>query len=129
METQIKIFHWLPRVLCICALLFVSLFSLDAFEPGLSLGKQILGFIIHQVPVFALLALLIVAWKWEYIGGWIFILLGSLLSIPVFMMNYNRTESVWIGFTVILMITFPFILVGILFIVSYLKKKKTNLAQ
>jgi hypothetical protein len=105
-------------------LLFVSLFSLDAFEPGLSPGKQILGFLIHQIPVFVLLALLIVAWKWEYIGGWLFIVLGSLLSILVFMMNYNRTHSIWISFTVILMITFPFVLVGILFLISNSKKAK-----
>ncbi len=124
MEASVKIYHWVPRIICILALLFVSMFSLDAFDPGLSIGKQILGFIMHQIPVFILLALLIVAWKWEYIGGLIFILLGVILSVLVFIWNYRMNHSIPMSLLVILMVTIPFVVVGILFIVSHNKKKK-----
>jgi hypothetical protein len=123
METSIKIYHWIPRILCILALLFVSMFSLDAFDPGLSIGQQILGFIMHQIPVFILLALLIVAWKWEYTGGLIFIILGVILSVLVFIWNYKMNHSIPMSLLVILMVTIPFVLVGVLFIVSYSKKR------
>jgi hypothetical protein len=69
--------------------------------------------------------LLIVAWKWEYIGGIVFIIVGVIMSIPVFMMNYRMNHSVPMSLLVILMITIPIVLVGLLFIVS--NKKKKNL--
>ena len=57
-------------------------------------------------------------------GGILFALVGIVLSPFVYMLNYHRTHSVWISLMIILMITFPFILVGVLFIVSYFQKKK-----
>jgi len=55
--------YWLPRILCILAILFISLFALDSFDPELSLYKQLSGFLMHMIPSFILVALLIVAWK------------------------------------------------------------------
>jgi len=34
MKTTTKILYWSPRILCILAILFISIFALDAFEPG-----------------------------------------------------------------------------------------------
>ena len=34
MRTLTDWFHWIPRVLCILAILFISMFALDAFAPG-----------------------------------------------------------------------------------------------
>jgi len=118
-----KIYYWLPRVICILAILFVSLFALDAFEPGLTIWEQLGAFLIHLIPSFVLLALLIVAWKWEYIGGVIFVIIGLGLSPFIFIKNYNMNHSVWMSSLVILTITIPFAIVGALFIVSYFKKK------
>jgi len=81
----------------------------------------------HLIPSFVLTALLIVAWKWEYIGGIIFIVLGLGLSPIVFMLNYNRNNSVGMSLGVIFAITIPFIVVGILFMTSHFKKKKNLL--
>jgi hypothetical protein len=66
-----------------------------------------------------------VAWKWEKIGGIIFTLVGIGFSPLIFLLNLNRHHfSVGQSLLIVLMITFPFIVVGILFIVSdYLKKK------
>lgn len=118
MNKRNQVFHWLPRIICILAILFISIFAADAFEQGLS------AVLIHLIPSFVLLAFLIVAWKWEYIGGIIFILIGLGFTPFVFMLNYNRNHSIWLSLNTILVITFPFIVVGILFIVSHLLKRK-----
>lgn len=124
MKKSIKLFHWLPRVLCILAILFVSIFALDAFSPELSVLQQIGAFFKHLIPSFILLALLILAWKKEFIGGIIFIIIGLGLSPIVFSHNYRMNHSVLMSLGIILTITIPFVLVGILFIISHFKKKK-----
>ena len=124
MKKSIKVFHWLPRIICILAILFVSLLAADAFSTELTIWQQLGAFIIHLIPSFILLAFLIVAWKWEYIGGIIFIIIGLGLSPFVFVHNYKMNNSIWMSLGIILSITIPFVIVGVLFIVSYFLKKK-----
>ena len=126
MPKSIKISHWLPRALCILAILFVSMFALDAFSPELSFWQQIMAFLIHLIPSFILLALLILAWKKEFIGGIIFTIIGLGLTPVIFSHNYRMNHSVVMSLGVILTITIPFVLVGILFIVSHFKKKNVQ---
>jgi hypothetical protein len=125
MKTSIAVLHWLPRIICILAILFISMFAFDAFAPGLTFWQQIGGFLMHLIPSFILLALLVVAWKWELIGGIIFTIIGLVLSPLVFQHNYNMNHSVSMSLGIIAIITFPFVIVGILFIFSYSKKRKT----
>ncbi len=124
MKKSIKVFNWLPRIICILAILFVSVFALDAFSPELTIWQQFGAFIIHLIPSFILLSFLIVAWKWEYIVGMIFIIIGLGLSPFVFMRNYKMNDSIWTSFGIILSITIPFVIV--VFIVSYFLKKKES---
>jgi len=124
MNTSIKILHWTPRIICILAILFISLFALDSFSPDLTIWQQIGAFLIHLIPSFLLLVLLIVAWKREFIGGIIFTLIGLGFSPFIFVHNYKMNQSVWMSLTIVLVITVPFIIAGILFIVSHSKKKK-----
>ncbi len=123
MKTSIQVFHWLPRVICILAILFVSLFAADAFSSELSIWQQIGDFIIHLIPSFILILFLIVAWKWELIGGFIFVLISLGLSPIVFLHNYKMNDSIWMSLGIILSITIPFLIVGILFIISHFLKK------
>jgi hypothetical protein len=129
MKTSIKILHWTPRILCILAILFISLFALDAFNPDLTIWQQIGDFLMHLLPSFALLALLIVAWKWELIGGIIFALIGLGFSPFIYSHNYKMNNSLWMSISIIMMITVPFIVVGILFILSYYKKRSQHPVQ
>jgi len=124
MKKSTKIFYWLPRLLCILAILFISIFALDAFSPELSLWQQIGAFLMHLIPSFILLTLLILAWKKEFIGGIIFIIIGLGLSPIVFSHNYRMNHSVVMSLGIILAITIPFAVVGVLFIISHFKKKK-----
>lgn len=124
MRTSIKVFHWVPRIICILAILFVSMFALDAFTPGPTLWQQLGDFFMHLIPSFILLILLVVAWKWELVGGIIIMVTALGLTPFIFMMNYNRNHSIGMSLVIILIITFPFIIAGFLFIVSSCLKKK-----
>ena len=111
--------RYLPRILCILAILFVSMFALDAFSPGISFWRQIARFLMHMIPSFVLIIVLIIAWKHELTGGILLALIGLAASPFVYSINYNRLHSVWKSVQVIALITVPFIIIGALFIVSY----------
>ena len=124
MKTTIKILHWTPRIISILAILFISVFALDSFSPNLTIWQQIGAFLIHLIPSFVLLVILIVAWKWELIGGILFTLIGVVFTPFIYVHNYKMNQSVWMSLFIILVITVPFIITGILFIVSHYKKRK-----
>jgi hypothetical protein len=126
MKTSLRILHWTPRIICILAILFISLFAADSFTPEFTMWQQLGAFFMHLIPSFILCSMLFLAWKWELIGGIIITITGIVMSPLVFNLNHNRNHfSVTTSIGIILMITFPFIVVGILFIIShYLKKKK-----
>ena len=124
MKISLKVLHWLPRVICILAILFVSMFALDAFSPNLTIWQQIGAFIIHLIPSFILLIVLLIAWKWERVVGILFIIIGLGLSPFVFFHNYRMNHSIWMSLVVISVITLPFVIVGILFLISHYRKKK-----
>jgi len=127
MKNPNTIFHWIPRILCMLAILFVSMFALDAFDPALSLQKQILAFLIHLLPSFVLLIFLLIAWKHELTGGIVFIALGTILSPIFFMHNYNMNHSISMSIGIILIITIPFVIVGLLFLISYRMRSKKSI--
>ena len=125
MKNSAKIFYWTPRIICIIAILFISLFALDAFSPELSFWQQIGGFLMHLIPSFILLAILVLAWKKEFIGGILFMIIGLGLSPIVFSHNYRMNHSIFMSLGIILTITIPFVIVGVLFIISHFKRKKS----
>jgi hypothetical protein len=124
MKTNTKIIHWTPRILCILAILFISMFALDSFDPKLTIWQQTGGFLIHLIPTAILVVLLIIAWKWELVGGIMFMAIGIGFSPFVFNMNYHMNHSLFMSLGIILMINFPLILTGGLFILSHFMKKK-----
>ena len=126
MEKYSKLIHWLPRIICLIAIAYISLFSLDAFDPEHSFWKQLGDFFMHLIPSFVLLAVLIVAWRREMVGGIIFTMIGLVLTPYVYSINYSMNQSFWMSLGIIMTITFPFILVGILFIVGHLLNKKST---
>ena len=111
-----KILFWLPRILMILFILFVSMFALDSFDGDESLMRKMGGFLIHLIPAYILIALLIVSWKWEWIGGIAFFVLGVVYIIWA----WGRFQlGVYFG------ISGPLFVIGILFFVNWFKKEKT----
>jgi hypothetical protein len=100
------------------------MFAADAFAPGLTFLQQIGAFIMHLIPSFILLAFLIVSWKWELIGGVIFVAIGLGFTPFIYLHNFNMNHSVATSIGIVLMINLPFVVTGILFILSYFMKKR-----
>jgi hypothetical protein len=124
MKKSMKLLYWSPRILAIVAILFISIFALDAFEPGRPFSEQLVAFLIHLVPSFILLAILLLAWKRELAGGILFALIGLATTPWVFMHNYRMNHSIWMSLLIILMITIPFVVVGGLFIWDHFRRRR-----
>jgi hypothetical protein len=103
------------------------MFALDSFDPKYTFGQQLLAFLIHLIPTYFLILFLVVAWKWELIGGLILIVVSLGFTPFIYTHNYIMNHSVWMSLSIILMINFPFMLTGALFMLShYLKKKNVK---
>ncbi len=123
MKTTDKIIHWMPRIICILAILLVSMFAFDVFSPDLTIWQQILALLIHLIPSFILTGILIIAWKWEKTGGIILTITGVILFIFVFHINYGQRNFSFIQSLInVSIICLPFIIAGVLFIVSHSRK-------
>jgi Na+/proline symporter len=125
MKTSTKALYWTARILCILAILFISLFALDSVSSERTFWQNATALLMSLIPSFVLLAALIIAWKWEKTGGIILTIIGLALSIFVFVLNYKRNQfSVANSLKNALILTIPFVLAGILFILSHHRKKK-----
>jgi hypothetical protein len=122
--------RWMARVLCVLALAFISLFALDVFSEGAGLGQKIVAFLLHMIPSFVLIIALIIAWKHELVGGILITLIGLAGSTFIYSLNYRRSQSASIGLRTAAMIGAPFVIAGLLFMISYfLHRPKTLTAQ
>jgi hypothetical protein len=111
--------YWTPRILSIIFICFLALFSLDVFSPELSFWQTIGALFMHNIPSFILLAVLLISWKYEIVGGVVFILAGLLY---VFMLLINpRLE--WYMLFWALQISGPAFFIGILFTIGWFKRK------
>jgi hypothetical protein len=118
-----RIVFWFPRIFSIVFITFLFLFSLDVFGEEYSLWETILAFIIHNVPSIILIAVLIVSWKREIVGGIAFILAGFLyLGFIIF--NILKTGFEWYYLFWAVQISGIAFLIGIFFFVGWRKRKK-----
>ena len=101
---------WTPRILCILFAAFLSLFALDVFGEGYGFWRTILALLIHLAPVGMLVLILVISWRWEWVGGVVFPVLGVLYIV-----------SVWGRFpwAVFVTISGPLFLLGILFLANW----------
>jgi hypothetical protein len=113
-----RILYWIPRVLAIVSILFMGMFSLDVFGGDESFGMKMLGFLIHNIPVLIVTAILVIAWKWESAGGILFIV--AFLTGTFFFHSFSGNPGS-------IIVIAPFLIIGILFILHgflYPLKKK-----
>jgi len=114
-----KLIYWTPRILGMVLILFLAMFSLDVFESGLTISQIAIGLFMHNIPVLVLLAILIISWKHEIVGGVAFILAGLLYILALVI----RTEFEWYMLSWSVIISGPAFIVGILFFINWFKKK------
>jgi hypothetical protein len=109
----------IPRVLAIVFIVYISLFALDIFSSSELFDQKLIGFLIHLIPSFILIIILIISWEKPFIGGIIFIFLGVILTSLMITFSVVHTPHPGINFVVsqILIIPLPLILIGLLFII------------
>jgi hypothetical protein len=117
--------YWTPRILSIIFILFLAMFSLDVFDMKLGFWETALGLFMHNIPVFVLLIVLLIFWKHEIVGGIVFILAGT-LYVAIMLMNMLRNSFEWYMVFWSLQIAGPAFLIGILFIINWLKKRNNQ---
>lgn len=110
-----RLLYWIPRIFTILAIFFMMMFSLDAFEGDEPLGKKIIGLLIHNIPVFILIIILVIAWKRELIGGVLFIL--AFIAGGVFFKSFSGNPGS-------LVVISPFFVTGGLFILHHIFYRK-----
>ncbi len=116
-----KFIYWTPRILSIIFILFLALFSLDVFSPGLSFWQIAVGLFMHNIPALILLVVLLISWKYEIVGGISFILVGLLY---IFLLLTKPQLELYMLFWA-LQISGPAFLIGILFTIGWFKKKNS----
>ena len=102
-----KTLYWVPRILTILAIMFTILFSFDVFGGDEPLLRKLMGFLMHNIPALILTVVLIIAWRWETIGGILFII--SAITASIIFKGFSGNFG-------ILIVMAPFFIVGILFI-------------
>lgn len=112
-----KNYLWIPRVLTIIFILFISLFALDVFSMDTPLYQQIGGFVIHIIPSIIIAIILVVFWKNPYYSGLAYILLA--IAFTLFFHTYQNFYS-------FILLSFLPAFIGFLFIIfkKPMKKKK-----
>jgi hypothetical protein len=115
---KLSVLIWSARILAILAIIFLLMFSLDAFSGSETFGRKLWGFIVHSIPALILLCALIVAWKYEIAGGAIFII--AAIGLGIFWDSFKSNSGS-------LILIAPFFVTGLLFILHgvLLRKSKT----
>ena len=108
-----RILFWTPRVMVMLFAVFVSLFALDVFTEGYNFRETMIALIMHLIPTAVILIVLAIAWRWEWLGGILFIGFGVLYIVT----SWDRVD--W---TAYLMISGPLFLVGTLFLFNWFYK-------
>ncbi|MBM3325861.1 MAG: hypothetical protein FJY65_02600 [Calditrichaeota bacterium] len=113
-----KTLFWTPRVLCILFALFLMMFSLDVLAGNPNLKDAVIGLIMHNIPVFALLIVLWFAWRWEWVGAVIFPAVGVFYIV----WGWGR-----IHISAFFLISGPLFVVGLLFLLNWIYRNKIRI--
>lgn len=120
-----KILYWTPRLLSILFICFLTLFSLDMFESGMSAGEVMLGLLMHNIPSIIMIVLLIIAWRKEIVGAISYFNVGILYIGFVTFSVVNSGLQWYLAITFSITIAGPAFIIGVLFLINWKKRKET----
>lgn len=112
--------YWAPRLAAILIAFFIGLFSLDVFEMEASPLELLGGFLMHNIPSFILIVLLVIAWKRPAVGFWTYLAAAVVLAIfflwPVLTNPGARDMRISPG---LLLFAVPLLLIAALFYANW----------
>jgi hypothetical protein len=120
MKPRVSAFvHWTPRILAVVFVALLVLFSLDVISPEASLKEILVGLVMHNIPVFIMIIVLVIAWRHAVVGA-----LGFLLAGVIYIVFTARSGLEWpIALSWSMTIAGPAFLIGALFLVNWFKKR------
>jgi hypothetical protein len=107
--------YWAPRALCITFALFSSIFAFDVFGGDRNFWETALALIMQIIPTFLIVILLMLSWRWEWIGGYLFIVLAVLYIV----WSWGKPFATWYN---LLFMAGPLALTGALFLLNWYKR-------
>jgi hypothetical protein len=111
---------WAPRAISIAFIAFLSLFALDVFSEGYGFWRTLLALGIHLIPSFVLLAILLLALRWEWIGAAAYAAAGAIYVAAVLPGPIPpETKLIWI-----LTVAGPAFLISVLFLANWRKRRE-----
>jgi len=111
-----KFIYWSPRILSILFVIFLSLFALDVFGE-FSGWDLVVALFMHLIPSFVLLLVILIAWRRDLVGAFVFIAGGFFY---IWVAGLNRPISWYLA------ISGPAFLVGILFAINWILNRKKD---
>ena len=113
-------FCWIPRVSAILFTFLISLFSLDIFSSKKGVFSLLLSLLVHLLPVFFLVLVIVVAWKHELLGSLFFFVLGLFYFSVAFQRGFHAGA---------LFIPVAMLCIGLLFFLGFLVKSRDKLGE
>ncbi len=110
------VLFWLPRGLVILFAAVISIFAADVFGEGRSFWQTALALFMHLLPTFAVLVVLAIAWRWEWVGAVLFAGLGVAYIFSI--------AGRGLDWSVYLLISGPLFLIGLLFLANWIVKSR-----
>jgi hypothetical protein len=121
-EFSKRALFWAPRALSIMFIGFLSLFALDVFGHGVGFWRTLVALVMHLIPSFVLIAALILAWKWEWIGA---VLYGGAAGLYIYWVVPRRLPPA-VKVSWILTMAGPALFIAALFLANWIKRRELH---
>jgi hypothetical protein len=76
--SHLKLIRWFARILTLLFAAFLCIFAGDVFEEKYSFWMTIFALFMHLIPAIAILVILWISWRYEWVGGVFYPLLGGI---------------------------------------------------
>ena len=113
------VLFWAPRILTILFALFLSVFALDVFAETRGFLETLTALVLHLMPTFLVVVLLVLAWRWELIG----VIAFAGLAITYVVVMWGRFP--WVTYATI---SGPLLLMSVLFLLPWRQRFRARTA-
>ena len=114
------VLFWAPRILTILFALFLSVFALDVFGETKGFLETLTALVLHLVPTFFVVVLLVFAWRRELIG----VIAFAGLAVAYVVVMWGRGFP-WVTYV---MISGALLLISVLFFLSWRQRLRARTA-
>ena len=116
-----RLLYWSPRVFTITFAIFLSLFALEAFNQFHGFWRVAAAFCMGLIPALMVLAVLAVAWRWEWVGA------AAFAGLAVWYSWHSLGRHI-LSWPIFLGIPLPLLVIAGLFLASWVERANLHAA-